>query len=109
MLPLGSYWHGMLELINPKKEEEKKTILDIPSLLAASETQKTSPLGGSSDSKDHNTHMPDWISCVSVLSRVQAFLPQMKEANEQLKHADPSKLDIENVDDQEQYIEMVRW
>ncbi|KAI8372548.1 hypothetical protein EDC96DRAFT_52232 [Choanephora cucurbitarum] len=78
------------ELINPKKEEEKKTILDIPSLLAASETQKTSPLGGSSD----------------ILSRVQAFLPQMKEANEQLKHADPSKLDIENVDDQEQYIEM---
>lgn len=43
-----------------------------------------------------------------VLSRVQAFLPQLKNANEQLEKADPSKLDIENVDEEDgQYIEMV--
>ncbi|KAI8387271.1 hypothetical protein BD560DRAFT_381962 [Blakeslea trispora] len=81
------------DLISPNKKEdqEKKTILDIPSLLAANE--KTTPLSGSSD----------------ILSRVQAFLPQMKEANEQLRNADPSKLDIENVDEDQQYIEMVRF
>lgn len=45
---------------------------------------------------------------MSVLSRVQAFLPQLKNANEQLEKADPSKLDIENVDEEDgQYIEMV--
>ncbi|CAO0794613.1 unnamed protein product [Mucor circinelloides] len=42
-----------------------------------------------------------------ILSRVQAFLPQLKNANEQLEKADPSKLDIENVDEEDgQYIEM---
>jgi hypothetical protein len=45
---------------------------------------------------------------VIVLSRVQAFLPQLKSANEQLETVDPSKLDIENVEEEEgQYIEMV--
>lgn len=45
---------------------------------------------------------------MSVLSRVQAFLPQLKNANEQLEKTDPSKLDIENVDEEDgQYIEMV--
>ncbi|KAI9274316.1 hypothetical protein BDA99DRAFT_234746 [Phascolomyces articulosus] len=42
-----------------------------------------------------------------ILSRVQSFLPQMQTANEQLKQQDPSKLDIENVqEDEDQYIEM---
>lgn len=46
---------------------------------------------------------------ILVLSRVQAFLPQLKSANEQLKAADPKKLDIENVEEEsEQYIEMVK-
>lgn len=43
-----------------------------------------------------------------VLSRVQAFLPQLKSANEELSKADPSKLNIENLEDEdERYIEMV--
>ncbi|CAO3592787.1 unnamed protein product [Absidia cylindrospora] len=42
-----------------------------------------------------------------ILSRVQSFLPQLQAANQQLDAVDPSKLDIENVDeDSEQYIEM---
>jgi hypothetical protein len=42
-----------------------------------------------------------------ILSRVQAFLPQMQQANESLERADPAALDIENVnEDEEQYIEM---
>ncbi|ORY97386.1 hypothetical protein BCR43DRAFT_489686 [Syncephalastrum racemosum] len=42
-----------------------------------------------------------------ILSRVQAFLPQMQQANQSLERADPAALDIENVDeDEEQYIEM---
>ncbi|KAJ1646354.1 hypothetical protein J3B02_006511 [Coemansia erecta] len=45
-----------------------------------------------------------------LLSRLNAFLPQIAEANKQLEAAvadDPRKLDIENIDkDEEQYIEM---
>ncbi|KAJ2396933.1 hypothetical protein GGI05_000895, partial [Coemansia sp. RSA 2603] len=45
-----------------------------------------------------------------LLSRLQAFLPQIAEANKKLEvdaAEDPSKLDIENVnEDVEQYIEM---
>ncbi|KAF7723787.1 hypothetical protein EC973_001700 [Apophysomyces ossiformis] len=42
-----------------------------------------------------------------ILSRVQAFLPQLQAANEELKQQDPSELDIENVEeDDSQYIEM---
>ncbi|KAL1926785.1 hypothetical protein VTP01DRAFT_5431 [Rhizomucor pusillus] len=42
-----------------------------------------------------------------ILSRVQAFLPQLKSANEELSKADPSKLNIENLEDEdERYIEM---
>ncbi|KAJ1724229.1 hypothetical protein LPJ53_001504 [Coemansia erecta] len=45
-----------------------------------------------------------------LLSRLQAFLPQIAEANKKLEveaAEDPSKLDIENVnEDDEQYIEM---
>ncbi|KAF9583872.1 hypothetical protein BGW38_008273 [Lunasporangiospora selenospora] len=46
-----------------------------------------------------------------LLSRLEAFLPKMKEANEQLDQQikqDPKSVDIENIDenDGEQYIEM---
>ncbi|KAI8076455.1 uncharacterized protein B0P05DRAFT_545925 [Gilbertella persicaria] len=75
-------------LIRPETKE-KKSINDIPSLLAASSANKTVPSAPS-----------------DILSRVQAFLPQLKQANEQLKAADPSKLDIENVNEEGQYIEM---
>lgn len=43
-----------------------------------------------------------------VLSRVQAFLPQIQQANQQLLTKDTSDLNIENVNEDEgQYIEMV--
>lgn len=47
---------------------------------------------------------------ILVLSRVQAFLPQLQTANKELDNKDPSELDIENVDEEQdgQYIEMVR-
>ncbi|CAO3677534.1 unnamed protein product [Rhizopus stolonifer] len=42
-----------------------------------------------------------------ILSRVQAFLPQIQQANEKLQNEDTSKLNIEDVDENaEQYIEM---
>ncbi|KAI9301456.1 hypothetical protein BJ944DRAFT_4353 [Cunninghamella echinulata] len=42
-----------------------------------------------------------------ILSRVQAFLPQIQQANQQLNTMDPKDLDIENVqEDKDQYIEM---
>ncbi|KAK9727652.1 hypothetical protein K7432_001682 [Basidiobolus ranarum] len=45
----------------------------------------------------------------SLLSRLQDFLPQIAEANQKLQtqiEQDPSSVDIENVDDEEGYIEM---
>lgn len=49
---------------------------------------------------------------LAVLSRVQAFLPQMEASNTilaQRVQADPKSVDIENVEDgMGQYIEMVR-
>ena len=44
-----------------------------------------------------------------MLSRVQAFLPQLAESNAELARraqSDPSAVDIENVDGDEAYIEM---
>lgn len=39
---------------------------------------------------------------------MQAFLPQLQKANEELETADPKSLDIENVEEEDgQYIEMV--
>lgn len=65
-----------------------------------------------SDSKYDNKMMDPFIHiCVSslVLSRVQAFLPQLQTANSELDKKDPSELDIENVNEEQegQYIEMV--
>ncbi|KAK4521813.1 uncharacterized protein ATC70_004350 [Mucor velutinosus] len=80
------------ELVNTNSNANKsnKSINDISSMLIDSESKKTFPVGQS-----------------DILSRVQAFLPQLKNANEQLKKSDPSKLDIENVDEEDgQYIEM---
>lgn len=108
MLP--PFFFFIEDLINPSAPQDQKSINDIPSLLAAAESKKTFPVGPPSDSKYHNVknimHYTKRISL--VLSRVQAFLPQLKSANEQLKAVDPKKLDIENVDEEsEQYIEMV--
>jgi Domain of unknown function (DUF4598) len=44
------------------------------------------------------------------MTRLQTFLPELESANRQLDQqvsVDPKKVDIENVDDDEQYIEMV--
>ncbi|KAG1492430.1 hypothetical protein G6F47_008215 [Rhizopus delemar] len=54
---------------------------------------------------DHKTF--NFASSSDILSRVQAFLPQIQQANEQLQSEDVSKLNIENVNEnEEQYIEM---
>lgn len=48
----------------------------------------------------------------TVLDRLQSFLPQMAQANESLKQqmeaAPAEQFDIENTDDAEKVIEMVR-
>ncbi len=47
---------------------------------------------------------------VDILSRVRSFLPQLKEANEKLKQevqSNPTKYDIETVEEEKPYIEMV--
>jgi hypothetical protein len=50
------------------------------------------------------------IDSLLVLSRVQAFLPQLQNANAELSSIEKEKLDIENVEeDQDQYIEMVTF
>ncbi|KAI8581841.1 hypothetical protein K450DRAFT_231407 [Umbelopsis ramanniana AG] len=44
-----------------------------------------------------------------LMARLQTFLPELESANRQLDQqvsVDPKKVDIENVDDNEQYIEM---
>ncbi|CAO3695158.1 unnamed protein product [Umbelopsis ramanniana] len=44
-----------------------------------------------------------------LMARLQTFLPELESANRQLDQVvsvDPKKVDIENVDDSEQYIEM---
>jgi len=41
-----------------------------------------------------------------LLSRVQAFLPQLEASNAILAQADPKSVDIENVPEGAQYIEM---
>lgn len=52
------------------------------------------------------------IALFTVLSRLQAFLPQLEASNAELARraqADPSSVDIENIPEgAEQYIEMVR-
>ncbi|KAJ2602376.1 hypothetical protein GGF39_000740 [Coemansia sp. RSA 1721] len=62
----------------------------------------------SSDAKDRKTFRIE--PPTDLLSRLNAFLPQIAEANKKLEVAvaeDPHKLDIENVDkNEEQYIEM---
>ncbi|KAI9012604.1 hypothetical protein CLU79DRAFT_890664 [Phycomyces nitens] len=41
-----------------------------------------------------------------ILSRLQAFLPQLEAANASLQNMKPEDLDIEQVEEDEQYIEM---
>lgn len=58
----------------------------------------------------HTTVLSNF-SMSAVLSRVQAFLPQLEASNKALllrAQEDPSSVDIENVEeDEEHYIEMV--
>ena len=57
------------------------------------------------------TRDDDLFCCVSVLDRLQSFLPQMAEANEKLKkqmaEAPAGTFDIESVEEAEKVIEMV--
>ncbi|KAL9555641.1 hypothetical protein MBANPS3_002263 [Mucor bainieri] len=91
LLNVGEKKKTLDDLVNATTNGNKnKSINDISSMMIDSESKRTFPVGQS-----------------DILSRVQAFLPQLKNANEQLEKADPSKLDIENVDEEEgQYIEM---
>ncbi|OAD81395.1 hypothetical protein PHYBLDRAFT_103513, partial [Phycomyces blakesleeanus NRRL 1555(-)] len=41
-----------------------------------------------------------------IMSRLQAFLPQIQAANASLQNMKPEDLDIEQVEEDEQYIEM---
>jgi hypothetical protein len=46
------------------------------------------------------------------MARLQTFLPELESANRQLDQqisVDPREVDIENVDEDEQYIEMVSF
>ncbi|CEG65356.1 hypothetical protein RMATCC62417_02158 [Rhizopus microsporus] len=57
--------------------------------------------------KDNTNGSTNPSSTLDVLSRVQAFLPQIQQANQQLLTKDTSELNIENVNEDEgQYIEM---
>lgn len=51
------------------------------------------------------------LNCIAVLGRVQLFLPQLKDADRQLKERlrshDLDDLDIENVEEGEPCVEMV--
>ncbi|CAO0794612.1 unnamed protein product [Mucor circinelloides] len=92
LLNVGGKKKALDDLVNTSNNASKsnKSINDISSMLMDTGDKKTFPVGQS-----------------DILSRVQAFLPQLKNANEQLEKADPSKLDIENVDEEDgQYIEM---
>ncbi|KAL7331361.1 hypothetical protein PS15p_203563 [Mucor circinelloides] len=92
LLNVGGKKKALDDLVNASNNASKsnKSINDISSMLMDTGDKKTFPVGQS-----------------DILSRVQAFLPQLKNANEQLEKADPSKLDIENVDEEDgQYIEM---
>ncbi|CAO3697406.1 unnamed protein product [Rhizopus microsporus] len=57
--------------------------------------------------KDNTNGSTNPSSTLDVLSRVQAFLPHIQQANQQLLTKDTSELNIENVNEDEgQYIEM---
>ncbi|KAG1087401.1 hypothetical protein G6F42_020623 [Rhizopus arrhizus] len=110
LLNVGGKKKALDDLVNTSNNASKsnKSINDISSMLMDTGDKKTFPVGQSDSTLPHSLYPKahDLIH-MSVLSRVQAFLPQLKNANEQLEKADPSKLDIENVDEEDgQYIEM---
>ncbi|KAJ2156540.1 hypothetical protein GGF46_005117 [Coemansia sp. RSA 552] len=84
-----------------------KCLLDIPSgdEVPASREESQQTIDGAGERKTFRVEPPS-----DLLSRLQAFLPQIAEANEKLETdvaKDPSKHDIENVgSDERQYIEM---
>ncbi|KAI8973571.1 hypothetical protein BDF20DRAFT_659550 [Mycotypha africana] len=89
------------ERLDPKgKKNNLKKLLDV-----------NSSNSGNGSISDPTFPLPSNISSLpigqsDILSKVQAFLPQLKKANEELEQKDLSKLDIESVDEDGQYIEM---
>ncbi|KAI7850616.1 hypothetical protein BDC45DRAFT_242098 [Circinella umbellata] len=87
----------LLDVNDPKDNKSEDNISTIPIVEEAPGIPKEKPKMFKIDSNN------------DILARVQSFLPQMQTANEQLRQQDPSKLDIENVHEEEdQYIEMVK-
>ncbi|KAI9500131.1 hypothetical protein BX070DRAFT_230866 [Coemansia spiralis] len=94
-------------------ENDDKSMPELPSFLlgkgfsdkANIELDPTITSDSSASKRTFHVEPPS-----ALLSRLQAFLPQIAEANSKLKDDianDPNKLDIENVSDsEEQYIEM---
>ncbi|KAL9559582.1 hypothetical protein PS6_000677 [Mucor atramentarius] len=110
LLNVGGKKKALDDLVNASNNASKsnKSINDISSMLMDTGDKKTFPVGQSDSTLPYSLYpKAHHLIHMSVLSRVQAFLPQLKNANEQLEKADPSKLDIENVDEEDgQYIEM---
>ncbi|KAL0078205.1 hypothetical protein F4703DRAFT_1879197 [Phycomyces blakesleeanus] len=76
-------------LLGNTKEELKKNGPQIP-FIPPPEERKTFKIAPPTD----------------IMSRLQAFLPQIQAANASLQNMKPEDLDIEQVEEDEQYIEM---
>ncbi|KAJ2558260.1 hypothetical protein EV175_000876 [Coemansia sp. RSA 1933] len=100
-------------LLNIADDTSDNNIPELPSILQGNgyrkdtkeQPQERDGADGSAARKTFRVEPPS-----ALLSRLQAFLPQIAEANKKLEDdmtEDPSKLDIENVEDStSQYIEM---
>ncbi|KAJ1796163.1 hypothetical protein LPJ59_003916 [Coemansia sp. RSA 2399] len=101
-------------LLNIADDSSDTDMPELPSILQGkgycreAEDQPQERDNSASDPAPRKTYRMDPPS--ALLSRLQSFLPQIAEANKKLEDdmtEDPSKLDIENVEDStSQYIEM---
>ncbi|KAJ1812536.1 hypothetical protein LPJ56_003518, partial [Coemansia sp. RSA 2599] len=94
-----------------KVTRDSQCLVDIPDVAENMDADPAVILGASSTNSDNRTRKTFRVEPPSdLLSRLNAFLPQIAEANKQLEVAvaqDPHKHDIENIDQNEdQYIEM---
>ncbi|KAG2218325.1 hypothetical protein INT45_007720 [Circinella minor] len=93
----------LLDVNDQKDNKNEDDISTVPIVEEAPGIPKEKPkmfkIDSSNDTKEIDLEL-------LVLARVQSFLPQMQTANEQLRQQDPSKLDIENIHEEDQYIEM---